>query len=263
MLISQLGAGETRELAYLPNAMTLLGGGSNTGDPLDSAFVIADPIYNQSDNRLPAESRTVRSRRPASTITGEQSYRRLASTADEVAVIQRHVGAERTTVLGGAAANKANLIALPELDADLLHIATHGFADAQLPEMSSLVLSTYDADGAIDDRYLTLKEIYQLPINARLVVLSACDTHIGRELRGEGVLGLSRGFIASGADGVVSTLWPVSDKATALFMERFYSVLLAEGQPPATALAAAQQSMRAIPRYRDPFFWAGFVLLSQ
>jgi CHAT domain-containing protein/Tfp pilus assembly protein PilF len=261
LLMSQRGTGDARELAYLPNAMALLG--SSAGDPPDSAFVVADPIYNEADNRLPAARRGARSQQPASPITGEQSYRRLASTADEVAVIQRHIGADRITVLGGAAANKANLVALPELDADLLHFATHGFADAQLPEMSSLVLSTYGADGAIEDRYLTLKEIYQLPINARLVVLSACDTHIGRELRGEGVLGLSRGFVASGADGVVSTLWPVSDKATALFMEQFYDALLAEGQPPAAALAAAQQSMRAIPRYRDPFFWAGFVLLGQ
>jgi CHAT domain-containing protein len=139
-----------------------------------------------------------------------------------------------------------------------LHFATHATLDTERPELSALVLSAFRPSGAIRPAYLYAYEIYRLRLNAELVVLSACETGLGREVRGEGVVGLGRAFLFAGADSVLVSLWRVEDRATALLMERFYRGLLVEGQSPAAALRRAQASL-----WREgwaPYHWAGFVL---
>jgi CHAT domain-containing protein len=115
-------------------------------------------------------------------------------------------------------------------------------------------------DGSPQEGFLHLRDIYGLRLDADLVVLSGCRTALGRELRGEGLVGLTRGFLYAGAPRVVASLWKVEDRATSELMTRFYRALWQEGLAPAAALRSAQLSLRRERRWRDPYFWAGFVL---
>jgi CHAT domain-containing protein len=122
------------------------------------------------------------------------------------------------------------------------------------------VLSLVDEKGAAQDGFLRMHEIYNLRLPADLVVLSACQTALGREIRGEGLIGLTRGFMYAGARRVVASLWQVDDESTAELMERFYRAMLRDGRRPADALRAAQSEMARSRRWSAPFYWAGFVL---
>jgi CHAT domain-containing protein len=141
-----------------------------------------------------------------------------------------------------------------------LHFATHGIVDSERPELSSLVLSQFDEQGRPQDGYLRLVDIYGLHLNAELVTLSACRTALGREIRGEGLVGLARGFMAAGAARVVASLWSVEDRATAELMANFYAAMLKGHLPVAEALRQAQLAMRRAPGKSSPYYWAGFML---
>jgi hypothetical protein len=93
-----------------------------------------------------------------------------------------------------------------------------------------------------------------------LVVLSACQTALGKDVRGEGLLSLTRGFMYAGASSVVASLWKVDDEATAELMKQFYANMLQKGMPPSAALSAAQNSIRQRPEWRSPYYWAAFTL---
>ena len=118
-----------------------------------------------------------------------------------------------------------------------MHFATHGLLDSEHPDLSGLVLSLVDEKGTPQDGFLRLHEIYNLRLPVDLVVLSACQTALGREIRGEGLVGLTRGFMYAGAARVVASLWQVDDESTAELMKRFYRGD-AEGRPPAGGRAA-------------------------
>ncbi len=140
----------------------------------------------------------------------------------------------------------------------VIHFATHGIVDADMPELSGLVLA--DSNGAQNMSYLRPHEIAGLDLDADLVVLSGCETGVGKSVGSEGLLSLSRPFLVAGARQVISSLWQVSDQATALLMERFYFHLLQEDQSPEMALRMAQQWLREQPQWEHPYFWAGFVV---
>jgi len=143
----------------------------------------------------------------------------------------------------------------------VVHFATHGILDTERPELSGLVLSLVDRDGRPRDGYLRLNELYALKLPAELVVLSACRTALGREMRGEGLVGLTRGFMYAGASRVLASLWMVDDRATAELMSHFYRGLLGPAHLPApAALRAAQEAVRSQRRWEHPYYWAGFVL---
>jgi CHAT domain-containing protein len=112
-----------------------------------------------------------------------------------------------------------------------VHFATHGVLDAERPGLSSLVLSLVDAQGKAQDGFLRAHDIYNLKLPAELVVLSACQTGLGKEIKGEGLVGLTRGFMYAGAARVVVSLWNVNDKATAELMTKFYEKMLKQGAP--------------------------------
>ncbi|MDX2000044.1 MAG: CHAT domain-containing tetratricopeptide repeat protein [Thermoanaerobaculia bacterium] len=141
-----------------------------------------------------------------------------------------------------------------------LHFAVHGKIDAEFPNFSKLVLAERDGEGRAVDGDLTLTDIYGLTLGADLVVLSACDTALGKNVRGEGLLGLTRGFLYAGAGSVLSTLWQVQDEATTRLMERFYHALFDQGLPPADALRFAQLEMLRLEERKFPYYWAAFVL---
>jgi CHAT domain-containing protein/Tfp pilus assembly protein PilF len=142
-----------------------------------------------------------------------------------------------------------------------VHFATHGVLDGDHPALSGLALGAGGRDGETGGGFLGLRDLYGLDLRADLVVLSGCRTALGREVRGEGLVGLTRGFLAAGAERVVASLWPVQDRATAELMVAFYRSMLDDGLAPAAALRAAQTEIRRQLRWRDPYFWAGFVLV--
>ncbi|MFY9823357.1 MAG: CHAT domain-containing protein, partial [Thermoanaerobaculia bacterium] len=142
----------------------------------------------------------------------------------------------------------------------IVHFATHGVIDAEHPALSGLALSMVDRTGKPQAGFLHLRDVYNLRLNADLVVLSGCRTALGKEVRGEGLIGLTRGFLYAGAPRVVASLWRVEDQATAALMTRFYRALWEERLRPAAALRAAQLSLSRERRWHDPYFWAGFVL---
>jgi CHAT domain-containing protein/tetratricopeptide (TPR) repeat protein len=142
----------------------------------------------------------------------------------------------------------------------IVHFATHGLLDSEHPELSGLVLSLLDEQGKPQDGFLRLHDIYNLNLPADLVVLSACNTGLGKEIRGEGLVGIVRGFMYAGAARVVASLWKVDDEATAELMKRFYQQMLQEGKTPAAALRAAQVEMWQQKRWHSPYYWAAFVL---
>jgi CHAT domain-containing protein len=145
--------------------------------------------------------------------------------------------------------------------APILHFATHSLLDDRQPDLSGLVFSLVGPDGAPrPGGFLRLHEIYDLNLDADLVVLSACQTGVGKELRGEGLLGMTWGFMSIGVPQLVVSLWKVDDRATAELMSRFYRQLF-NGERPPEALQRAQKSMLGDPQWSDPALWAGFIFL--
>lgn len=144
-----------------------------------------------------------------------------------------------------------------------VHFATHGLLDSRQPELSKLALSQFDRNGKplpLDEGFLRLADIYNLELRADLVALSACQTALGKEVRREGLVGLTRGFMYAGAARVLASLWSVDDRATAKLMESFYHHLLVGKRPAADALRRAQLEMASRPERRSPYYWAGFSL---
>ncbi len=141
-----------------------------------------------------------------------------------------------------------------------VHFATHGLLDSERPSLSSLLLSLVDEQGRPQDGFLRAHDVYNLKLPAELVVLSACQTGLGKEIKGEGLVGLTRGFMYAGAARVAVSLWNVNDQATSELMAKFYQRMLKENQRPAAALRAAQAEMRKQKQWQSPYYWAAFVL---
>jgi CHAT domain-containing protein len=143
----------------------------------------------------------------------------------------------------------------------IIHFAAHGFLNTAQPELSGIVLSLFDEQGKSQDGFLRLNEIYNMKLRADMVVLSACQTALGKEIKGEGMIGLTRGFMYAGAARVSATLWRVDDNSTSQFMRRFYGEMLKRKRVRApAALRAAQLRMMEKPQWKSPYFWAAFIL---
>src|SRR5262249_5462011 len=142
----------------------------------------------------------------------------------------------------------------------IVHFATHGLINNLRPELSGIVLSLVDEQRRPQNGFLRLYDIYNLKLGADLVVLSACQTALGKEVRGEGLIGLTRGFMYAGAPRVVASLWRIDDRAAAELMKRFYQGMLGQGLRPAAALRAAQVSMWKDKRWQAPHYWAAFTI---
>ncbi len=219
--------------------------------------ILADPVYRPSDSRLagaPARKGPGQVDRAA---TGLERLPRLRFSGREAEAVAEIVGPRATQELGFDA-TKAAVVALESHQIGILHIAAHTVLNDNDPEQSGIVFSLFDRQGRGQEGFLSLPEIHRLDLEAELVVLSACSTALGKELTGEGLLSLTRGFLAAGAAGVVASLWPVDDRATAELMEHFYAALW-DAQHPAAALRAAQLQLASNERWGEPQYWAGFV----
>jgi CHAT domain-containing protein/tetratricopeptide (TPR) repeat protein len=172
----------------------------------------------------------------------------------------REVGGAETFVATGFEASREKLESADLTKYAILHFATHGILDPKRPENSGIFLSMVNRDGQPQNGFVGLQDIYSLRAPVNLVVLSACRTGLGKEVRGEGLIGLTRGFMYAGASSVMASLWKVDDEATAELMKRFYTNMLQGGMTPAAALGAAQNSIRQEPQWRAPYYWAAFTM---
>jgi CHAT domain-containing protein len=177
--------------------------------------------------------------------------------ADEIAQL---AGDKRNLKAVDFSANRSMVMDEKLSDYRIVHFATHGLINNQHPDLSGIVLSLVDEHGRPQNGFLRLYDIYNLKLNADLVVLSACQTALGKQINGEGLVGLTRGFMYAGAPRVVASLWRIDDRATAEMMRRFYQGMLKDGLRPAAALRAAQVSMLSEKRWQSPHYWAAFTL---
>jgi CHAT domain-containing protein/Tfp pilus assembly protein PilF len=220
-----------------------------------SVAVLADPVFDPGDPRVPARKPATRSAAPES-----GPLLRLPWTRREAQAIAAVAPPGRSLLALDFRASRATALS-PELARyRIVHFATHGLIDPRTPALSGLMLSRVDERGAPREGFLGLRDVYNLRLGADLVVLSGCETALGRKLRGEGLVGLTRGFLYAGARQVAASLWRVEDQATAELMSRFYRHLLVEHRPPAAALRLAQLAVRNDKRWRSPYYWSGFVL---
>ncbi len=211
--------------------------------------LFADPLFSPDDTRI-AETRG---------LMDDEAWNRLPHTRREAEAIRKLPLTEVSAAIG-AEANRDAFLRAATQPTDVLHVATHGIVNSERPELSGLMLSRYQTDGGLLDGFVGTRDIYALDLAARLVVLSACETALGRELRGEGLIGLTRAFLYAGADEVVASLWQVSDRATAELMSTFYAEHIGAHRDAAEALRRAKQRIRANPRWKHPYYWSGIVL---
>lgn len=258
---------ETNEIVVLPSASVLAELRRNSSakkTPAKTLAIFADPIFESNDTRLSAKSNSVQKPTELNKVLRDfnfgENLPRLLSSRIEAKNISTFAGKKQADLNIDFDANRENATSENLSNYRILHFATHGFLDTSRPELSGLVLSLYDKNGKPQDGFLRLNQIYNLTLNSDLVVLSACQTALGKDVRGEGLIGLTRGFMYAGAKRIVASLWKVDDAATAEFMKRFYQNLLQKNLPPAAALRVAQIEMKQIPRFRQPYFWAGFTL---
>lgn len=216
--------------------------------------VFADGVFSKDDPRLNGKQT-----RAASRDHGIPGFERLPYTRREAEAILALVPPDRAfSAMGFEATREAALD--PKLASfQILHFATHGWLDERLPALSGLALTQFDREGRARDGFLRAHEISSLRLAADLVVLSACETALGKDVRGEGLMSLTRAFMNAGVPRVVVSLWKVNDEATAHLMVLFYKALK-DGLPPAAALRQAQIAMSRDPVWSAPAHWAGFVL---
>jgi CHAT domain-containing protein len=184
----------------------------------------------------------------------------LPFSRDEVEKIASSTKPERAVVLVGLEASEAALKKdLGAGTARIVHLAAHGLVDPAEPARSCIALSPDSASH--EDGFFYTLEVLSVPIEARLVVLSACESAKGTLSRGEGVVGLSRSFIGAGAGGVVASLWKVSDESTSALMKEFYDRMIGKKTPAAVALCDARKALIENKKYAHPFHWSPFVMI--
>ena len=237
--------------------------------------VLADPVFSPDDATAAAPGAesglsagrqvadapgAIRGETAAPAGAGARRFARLPATRREAEALAALAAPEPVFLGLDFAARRDNALGDRLADYRVVHFATHGVIDAETPALSGLALSQVSETGEVRDGFLSLADIYGMRLGADLVVLSGCRTALGRELRGEGLIGLTRGFMYAGSPRVVASLWQVEDRATAALMTELYRGMWRDGLRPAAALRAAQLTIRRQRRWRDPYFWSGFVL---
>lgn len=256
------------EIENLPSA-SVLAAVRHEGAPATSKTiaVLADPVFASDDPRVvlplqgqPANSNPAPVQGVATSRSEELYISRLPETLREAQMIVKLVSPSESRILTGFDANHDAALG-PELSQfRIVHFATHGVVDPEHPALSGIILSLVDRQGNRKDGFLRLHEIYHLRLAADLVVLSACQTALGKSVKGEGLIGLTRGFMFAGSKSVLATLWKVDDEATGELMTHFYQGLLKDHLPPGAALRNAKVALWKQKRWRSPYFWAAFQL---
>lgn len=279
---------KSNEIIYAPSA-SVIGAIRQQDKSLGgrAMLILADPVFNSNDARAHgtasaanAETRGLGIQSALSDVAGQDAsatvesakmqglpLARLAGTrteAEQIVKLAKTSGTQADVWLD-LDASEDNLEARDVRKYRVLHIATHGLLDAERPQFTGLVLTL--VGNKSEDGFLRTDEVFNLRLGAPLVMLSACETGLGKEKRGEGVMGLTRAFMYAGAPTVGVTLWSVADKSTADLMTDFYKRLLAtpatasSGVSASAAMRDAQLAMIAGKKYSAPFYWAPFVLV--
>jgi len=241
-----------------------------------SVAVLADPVFEADDPRIASAEKpaaaTVAAQKQETEVhqalrdvnlSGDGRIPRLLSSGYEADAIMAVTPWRSGFLARGFEANREMVMKADLGEYRIVHFATHGLLNNEHPELSGIVLSLFDHQGQPQDGFLRLHDIYNLKLPVDLVVLSACNTGLGKDVKGEGLIGLTRGFMYAGASSVVASLWKVDDEATAELMRLFYSHMLGEGLSPAAALRKAQVTMSQQKRWQSPYYWAGFVIQGQ
>lgn len=280
---------KTNEIVYAPSASVIGAIRQQGPKPTGRAMlVIADPVFNSNDARAKGaapstasgETRGLGIESALTDVTGQGAVATAESAKMQGLPLARLLGtrteAQQIASLGKASgaptdvwldldASEANFGARDVTKYRVLHIATHGLLNAERPQFTGVVLSLVGNKG--DDGFLRTDEVFNLRLGSPLVMLSACETGLGKEKRGEGVMGLTRAFLYAGAPTVGVSLWSVADKSTADLMTDFYKRLLSSpgaasiGGSPSAAMRGAQLAMITGKKNSAPFYWAPFVLV--
>ncbi|MEG4053978.1 MULTISPECIES: CHAT domain-containing protein [unclassified Microcoleus] len=259
------------EIVLLHSASTLGILRQNYNDrqpPTRTLAMLADPVFSGDDERVRTQSNSGNPQAIESVNLGlSRSSRannlqlsRLKFTRQEAQIIQALVPANSRTESLDFEASRAAATSQNLSQYKIIHFATHGLANSTNPELSGIILSLVDEKGNPLNGFLRLTDIFNLKLAADLVVLSACQTGMGPIVQGEGMVGLTRGFMYAGTQRVVVSLWNVDDEGTANLMSSFYQGMLQKGLTPAAALRAAQLEMLKQEEWRSPYYWAAFTL---
>jgi len=276
---------KSNEIVYAPSASVIAairGSSPTVREGRGSILIVADPIFNPDDSRLTGvriaetagESRglglalesAVQDVSGGTGVppVGGSRLARLPGTrteADAIAKLAQSSGA-KPDVWMDLGASEENVTTRDIANYRVVHIATHGLLNVERPQFTGVVLSLVGNKTA--DGFLRTDEIFNLKMGAPLVMLSACETGLGKEKRGEGVIGLTRAFMYAGAPTVGVSLWSVADRSTAELMTDFYKRLLGpDPRPASSAMRDAQLAMIAGKKYSAPFYWAPFVLVGE
>jgi CHAT domain-containing protein len=277
---------KTNEIVYAPSASVVaaIRGSSPTvreGSAGKRILLVADPVFNADDPRLKGNSGVQASGEARGLGLGLESaindvtdspapagglrLARLVGTrteAEEIGKIAK-TGGVQTDLWIDLNASEDNVRTRDMNNYRVIHVATHGLLDAQRPQFTGVVLSL--VGNKSNDGFLRTDEIFNLRMSPSLVMLSACETGLGKEKRGEGVIGLTRAFMYAGAPTVGVSLWSVADKSTAELMTDFYKRFLSTAAPASAsgAMREAQLSMISAKKYSAPFYWAPFVLVGE
>ncbi|MEG4814163.1 CHAT domain-containing protein [Microcoleus sp. K5-D4] len=263
----------SHEIITLPSASSLAILRKNYGNrkpPGQTLAILADPVFSPDDERVKGQlTQATTEKLEANNLGLNRSLRasnrqwppeRLPFTRKEAQTISSlfpsasssqilDFNASRTTATDGSLANY-----------QIVHFATHGLANSKNPELSGILMSMIDDKGNFVNGFLRLTDIFNLKLAANLVVLSACQTGMGQNVKGEGMVGLTRGFMYAGAQRVAVSLWSVDDEGTAVLMQKFYQKMVQQKLAPAAALRAAQMEMMQQEKWKSPYYWAAFTL---
>jgi CHAT domain-containing protein/Flp pilus assembly protein TadD len=271
----------SHEIINLPSASTLAIQRNELKDrqPAPKTLAIfADPVFDKTDLRFKTAPREKNDKNKPeldmskgseergleyiadANANGKLVIRRLPFTENEATGLLALAPKNSSFAAIGFQANRETVMSGELANYRYIHFATHGLLDTERPGLSSLILSLIDEKGKAENGFLRANDIYNLKLPAELVVLSACQTGLGKEIKGEGLIGLTRGFMYAGAKRVVVSLWSVNDKATAELMERFYRGMLKENKLPAAALRTAQIQMWKEKAWQSPYFWSSFII---
>jgi CHAT domain-containing protein len=259
------------EIVQLPSASTLGILRQNYNDRQSSSrtlAILADPVFSADDERVKKTPTTDREAIESvnlglsrSSRDNDVQWKRLKFTRQEAdRIIKTLVAANSSTPSFDFEASRATATHPNLSQYKIVHFATHGLANSVHPELSGIILSLVDEQGKPLNGFLRLTDIFNLKLAADLVVLSACQTGLGQNVQGEGIVGLTRGFMYAGAKRVVVSLWSVDDEGTATFMESFYQGMWQKGLTSAAALRAAQLEMLQQSKWKSPYYWAAFTL---
>jgi CHAT domain-containing protein/tetratricopeptide (TPR) repeat protein len=249
------------DLAFTPAAWMLEGRPPRVrARDAPQLLLVADPVYQADDPRLTAVRRVTPVAPPATreATDAARELQRLPFTAEEAAGIVAQFPRKDVDELIGVDATRARLLSLDWSRYRFIHIATHGRLDAQVPQLSALVLGSYDAGGNTVDGAVRVADLSLRTIAADVAVFSACETALGKEVPSEGLVGITSTVLARGARAVVASLWPVSDEMGARLMTDFYRHLLHDSMSPAAALGASMRSVVAHDASADPALWAAY-----